>query len=122
MVECGRQPGDGIVTGAAIRSELSFMRIVLRMTRIAISRRAIEIVIDVATGASHADMCAGQLEARQIVIEGSRLPAAGGMTCSTIVSQLTVVGIVLRVAGVTSLRGSFKICDRAGAGVAGPTG
>jgi hypothetical protein len=95
------------MTGAAIRSELSFVRIVLGVTRIAISRRALENVIEMATGASHAGMCAGQLEARQIVIEGSRLPAAGGMTGPTIVPQLTVVGIVLSVTGLTCLRGSF---------------
>jgi hypothetical protein len=121
VIECGRQPGDGIVAGAAIRAELLFVRIILGVTRIAISWRALENVIDMATGASHAGMCAGQLEARQIVIEGGRLPAAGGMTRPTIVPQLTVVGIVLRVTGLTCLRGSFKIRDRAGPSVAGPT-
>jgi len=49
MVERGWQPAAGAVTGAAIRAELLFMSIILRMTGVTVTGRAFEDIIDMAT-------------------------------------------------------------------------
>ena len=48
-------------------------------------------------------MCAGKLEAYQVVIEGRRQPAIGVVTCPAIRAKLTIMGIILLMAGVTIL-------------------
>ena len=71
MVESGRDPAAGGMTGAAIAAKLIFVSIVFCMTGVAIAGSAFKYIIDMAAGAGHAGVFAGQLEACQVVVEGS---------------------------------------------------
>jgi hypothetical protein len=56
MVECGRAPTGSGVTGGTIRTQLTFMGIILGMTGIAIRRSVLEDEIVMTTGASYTAM------------------------------------------------------------------
>ena len=63
--------------------------------------RALEDIIDVALSASHADVYASQLKGGQVVIKRSRFPGRGRMACGAILSQRSIVMIIVLVAGKT---------------------
>jgi hypothetical protein len=55
------------------------------------------------------------------VVESSWKPAVGGVTCTTSISKLTFVSIILGVAGITVLGGCLQVGDAASAGMARTT-
>jgi uncharacterized membrane protein (Fun14 family) len=59
MIEIGRGPARGRMTGPAIRAILAVVFIILSVARITIRWRAFENVIGVALCALHADVRAG---------------------------------------------------------------
>ena len=122
MVEFGWQPAAGGMAGAAIAAELILVGIIFCVTGVAIAGSAFEDIVGMATGTRHAGVFAGQLEACQVVVEGSRLPAIGGVTGTTICTELTIVGIILLMTGVTILVRCFKVGNASCAGMAIPTG
>lgn len=71
-------------------------------------RCALEDAIDMAAFAIHVRVFAIQVEGKLGVIDTRVLPAVFGMTCSTVGSELTVVVIVLQVAGYAIFRGAFE--------------
>jgi hypothetical protein len=77
MIERGRLPTRGGVTGGAICSKLTLMEIVSGMARITIRGRAFELKIGVTLGTGDGCVLAGQLEDGTVVIEAGGLPAAG---------------------------------------------
>jgi hypothetical protein len=100
VIEIGRQPAGGGVTGGAVLTELAFVFIILLMAGIAIGWCALEDVVDMAILASHVDMLTIQLEGRQIVVEGGREPAVGGMARATIRTVTANVIIILLMTGI----------------------
>lgn len=77
MVKRRALPRSGSMTLGAIRAKLSVMFIVLLMAGIAVLRRTFEYAIDMTTYTSHANVRAGQLECRVVMVESRRFPRAG---------------------------------------------
>ena len=77
------------------------------MTGGTILRRAFEDAVDLATLTSHGRMLTIKVEGKQGVVNRCKFPAFGRVTGRAIVSELTVVMVILYVAGDTLLRGRF---------------
>ena len=96
------------MTGAAVRSELTVVMIVLFMAGITILRCALENAIHMATRASHINVRASQLEGRQIMIKGGRFPSTGVVTSAATCAKLSIVCIILFMARIAILRCTFE--------------
>jgi hypothetical protein len=59
MIEIGRGPARGRMTGSAIRAILAVVVIILGVTGITVGRGSLVNIIDVATGTSHLGVFAG---------------------------------------------------------------
>ena len=101
MVETRREPAGGCVTGRTVCAKLTGVLVVVSMTGITIGRRALENVVDMATGASHLDMFTSQLESQQIMVEIRRKPACGCVAGRAGRAELTVVDIFRSMTGKT---------------------
>jgi len=108
VVECDVLPAVCIMTSAAVRAKTSVVLIVLFMAGIAILRRTLEDVVHVTLGTGHIQVPACQLESCKIVVKFCRLPAIGRMTGSAIRAELTVVRVILFMAGIAILRSTFE--------------
>ncbi len=79
VIEGGRLPGCGGVTGSAVRSILAGVAVIGRVTCITSCGCAFEFHIFMASGAGNGCMLAGQLEDGAIVVEGAGLPTSSCM-------------------------------------------
>ena len=77
------------------------------MAGCAVHGRAFEDTIDMAVLASHARMLTVKVEGKQGVVNRCKFPAFGRMTGRAVVPELTVVMVILYVAGDTLLGGRF---------------
>jgi len=118
VIKGGRCPTSGIVAACAVCSQAAIVGIVNSMAREAIAGRASEGTFSVAIFASNSCMFAFQFEGCQIVIELSGGPAIGVVTGCAVCSQLTLVGIIISVAGSAINRCRLKVWDGAGQDVA----
>ncbi len=71
---------------------------------------ALEHTVRVAFCAGDIGMCAAQLKSRQVVIETGRPPGLGRMAGRAVLAKLTIVLIILLVAGITIGRCAFEGC------------
>lgn len=94
-------PGSRLMTGSAIRPETADMFVILFMAGIAIGRRALVYIIDVALLAFHFRMFAIQLERGEIVIELRGCPASCSMAGGAIRTEPALVRIVTAMTGIT---------------------
>lgn len=53
-------------------------------------------------------MSAGKLECGAVVVEGGRLPGIGSVTALAVAAKLTVMSVVVSVAGNTGAGGAFE--------------
>lgn len=102
MVKCGGSPSRSCVTDGAVRIESGnavirsgSLIICSRMTGIAIAIYSCVLSVDVAGSASHAEMCAGQREAGEIMIVSRIVPTRCLVTAGAIKAETRcgVVGI-----------------------------
>ncbi len=112
MVKDGRQPACRGMTQTAIPTKLTLMLVVLRVAGVAIGRRALEDIVDVAGFAGNLGVLAFQLEGGQRVVELSRDPAIGRMAHAAIHTEAAFMGVVLQMARKTILRRSLQVCNR----------
>src|SRR5512143_3147065 len=84
------------------------MSIVLRMAGVAIRWRILKYQIVMAAGASYAGMRSRQFEGGRRVIETGGRPSRRGVAGRTGGSQLALMDIILRVAGVAVRGGPFE--------------
>lgn len=108
VLEGGRLPGGGGVTGGAVRAGLASVRVFGFMAGVTIFRCADEDSIGVTVSTGDIDVRAGQREGRQVVIESGRLPGGSGVTSRAVRSILAAVMIVSRMTGVTSCGRTFE--------------
>ena len=104
------------MTFRAVRAELPEVNLRLGVARHTRTRRAPERIVDVTRLAIRCRMFAGQLEARQVVVEvtartdrnreRSNVPVVGRVTVYALGSELTHVGLRFRVARNACLRRS----------------
>lgn len=83
------------------------MRICITVTGGTVHGRAFEDTVDMAAFASHGRMLTVKVEGEQGVVNRCKFPAFGRVTCRTVVSELTVVMVILYVTGDTFLGGRF---------------
>jgi hypothetical protein len=102
VIKAGYQPTAGFVTCPTVCAELTIVMIFILMTSITTGRSAIEYIINMAGSTGHLNVFAGQFEGCQIVIECRWEPGTGRMASSAVCAELTIVMIVLRMAGVAS--------------------
>lgn len=110
---------------AAVRAKLTLVRVVLFMTGVAVCRRTLEYIVRMTLRGGDPGVSARQLEGRHVVIEFGGGPAHDGVASGAILTKLTVVRIVLLVAGEAILwrRGEVRQRERmVVALVAGNTG
>ena len=98
VVKAGGFPTTGLVTRAAILTELAVVGIILLVAGIAIFRCSLKYVIFVASITLHSDMFAFQLEGRKIMVKTGRLPAGRLMAGATFFSEFAFVRIVFQMA------------------------
>ena len=109
MIERNSIPILWRMTGCAVRTEAAVVFIVLTVTGIAISGRALEIVVLMAFRAVHASMFPFELEGGQVMIECSFFPAIGRVAGFTGRAKAQLVRVIRAVAGETFLRRGFEI-------------
>ena len=87
MIKRGRCPGSSSVTSITVLTKLAVMVIIRLMTGITGGRCALEDVINVTSGTGCTDMCASQLENRNVVVKRGRFPGRSGVAGCTILAQ-----------------------------------
>ncbi len=118
MVECGWKPDSGGVTHAAVSAELTVVVVILGVAGDAGRIDGAKDCIRVALCTIQTDMCTGQRELCKRVVECSRKPAIGGMAAAATRAKLSVVGVILYMAGRTILGGRLQVRDTSGTGMA----
>jgi hypothetical protein len=108
MVECSREPGSGGVAGAAIRTKLTIMRIILSVAGITIGGQVGEDSIEVTLGTGNLRVGTSQRELCLRMIEGSRKPGSSGVAHPAVRSELIFVSIILGVTRITVGRQTGK--------------
>ena len=94
------------------------MRIILRVTGTAVLRRAFEDTIDVTILAGHCRMFSIEMECEFGMVHLCILPAFGRVTRGAVASKLTVVMVILLMAGETCLGSVLQIRELTGADMA----
>lgn len=79
MVIIGQFPAGGGMTEGTIRSKLPIVRIIPLVTGIAVGRCSFIEIIYMAIRAGHLSMLIFQFKSRQVMVEGSLLPALSRM-------------------------------------------
>jgi hypothetical protein len=98
VIEYGRTPGVGGVAGSAVHAEPIEMNVRLSVTGDTLLRGVLKDIVYVALVARHLDVGAGELESGQVVVKGGLLPTIGHVAPGTVLSQPSVVKVVLLVA------------------------
>ena len=104
MVKRGRFPGRSRMAGGAVLTKSASM--IVAMTGCAIGRGTLKDVIDMALRAGCADVRAGQLEGRNVMVKRGRFPGRGGMTGGTVLAEGPIM--VILMAGCAIGRGALK--------------
>ena len=84
VVKRSRQPGVRCVAGSAIRPELPVVVIVFSVTGMAVLRRALKDVINMAGRAVHGRVLAQQLEGGQVMVESGLFPIVRDMAYTAV--------------------------------------
>jgi hypothetical protein len=101
-------PTGGIVTGPAVRSELSIVFVPGCMTGETIRRRAFENAVYMAGRAGGIFMQTHQRESCFVMVEGCVFPAGRSVAGRAVCTELPVMSIILFMAGDAIFRGPFK--------------
>lgn len=103
VIESGPRPRSCVVAQRAVGGEgcchvvgIGGALVILLVAGIAGCRRSYELIINVATGAGHGGVRAGQGEAGQVVVKAGRHPRRGGMAHLALLREAggRVIGIV----------------------------
>ncbi len=86
------------MTGSTLRSKLTLMRIILRVTGGTVLRRAFEDSIDMTILASHCCMFSIKMECEFGMVHLCILPTFGRVTRRAVGSELTVVMVIFLMA------------------------
>ena len=108
MIDIGRLPAGRGMARCAVGSKLPLVRIIIGMAGSTIHWRAFENTIDMATFAGNSRVLAIKLEGELRMIDIGRLPAGRGMARRTIGSKLTLVRIIIGMAGGAVHWGAFE--------------
>ena len=101
MIKVHIIPSAWVMAGTTIRAKLSIVVVIVCMTGITIRRRAFVNTIDMARAALDIGVSSRKREAGIVVIEGYIAPTTGGMTCSAVRTELSIVVVLVCVACIT---------------------
>ena len=118
VIERGRFPATGRMADRALITKRAIMRVIIGMAGGTVHGSAFEDTVDMTVLAGNRGMLPIQFECELGMIYLGQLPAIGGVACGTFGPKLTVVMVILQVAGDTRLRSCFQVGDRAGIDVA----
>lgn len=104
MVEGCPTPALRVMAGSTILTELAVMGVIGCMAGVTICRCSFESAVLVASQAGHILMLSCKHKPGVVMIEGYVFPATWNMTLTTVLSKLTTVRIVCRMAGITTFR------------------
>lgn len=90
-------PAVGTMTGGATRAEDIAVGILIHMAGGAVHGRPRQEAVLVAAGAGHVNVPAGQLEAREVVVELGGCPRVGCVAAGTVRPKTTAVRLVLEM-------------------------
>jgi len=99
MIKLDGFPCAGCMAGFALPAELSHVRI--HMAGGTVFGRSLEHIILMAACTRHTDVLPGEREARLAVIETHLHPICGSVAGSAICSQLSLMAVILGMAGNT---------------------
>jgi hypothetical protein len=108
VIEGRATPAVRRMASPTIRAELSVMGIFVCMTGVTGAGRPLVNAIYMAGFAFSIFMLSCQRETRVAVVEGCPTPTVRGMTCPTILTELSVMGIIRCMAGVTIRRRTLE--------------
>ncbi len=121
VIDRGGLPALRRVTGLALIAERACMRIIIRVAGCTVHGRAFINPIDVTALTGDRRMLTIQCERKLGVVNARGLPGIGSMARRTVRSELTVMEVVLLVAGVTFLRSGAQVGEAAVIDMAGRT-
>lgn len=101
-------PGSGLMTRTTICPKLTIVRVPGSMAGVTILRRAFIDSVPMAGSTWHTCMTAVQRESGVAMIEGYIAPAAGSMTGCTVLTELTVMPVIVCVTGIAVLRRTLE--------------
>lgn len=107
-IELSRRPCCRAMAGSAVCSKLTCMFSRLRMAANTFGRYACKLSIGMTTLTFHAGMTTRQREVRAVVIEIHIVPLEGVVACAAVRAKLTVVHIIVLMAGVAVGGSSLK--------------
>jgi hypothetical protein len=99
MIEVGGFPGTGDMALSAIVAKLALMGVIIFVAGTTVLGCAFIAAIDVAQCALHRNMRPGQREGELIVVNRDMLPVTGIVAGAAVLCELTVVFVILLVAG-----------------------
>lgn len=108
VVKHSWRPSIGAVAGSAACTECAGVRVILYMTGGAVHGRALEDTVHMAAFAIHIRMFSVERERKLGMIDTRVRPAVWRVAGSAIGPELTVMVIILQVAGNTILRSSLE--------------
>ena len=109
VIHIGGLPTFGRMTTSALVAKLAFVSVILGMAGGTILRRAFEDTVHMTILASHCRMFSIQMECEFGMIHLCILPAFGRVTGRAVGSKLTVVMVILLMAGEASLWSVLQI-------------
>ena len=98
MIEGGRTPTSGVVTGCALSTKAAVVRIILKVAGGTVRWRLLEVGVLVTIRACGAGMFAVQFEGKLRVIDPRGLPSIRSMTGGAIRPKLTGMHVILKMA------------------------
>lgn len=108
VIEAGALPAIRCMADLAILTEACLVSVVLGVAGEAVLRSALKHIVDVARLAIDLGMRAGERESSQAVVEICAFPPIRGMADLAVLTEATLVGIILGVAGEAVLRRALK--------------
>lgn len=109
MIKGGWLPGTYGMTGSTILSKFTSMLVILGVTGSTLLRGTLEDFIFMAIRAFRLGMFSEQFKIRQIMVKSGWLPGRSFMTGRAIRSKVTLMGVILQMAGITIRGKCFKI-------------
>ena len=109
MIYLGRFPAIRHVAGSALHAKCARVCVIFSVTRGAVHGRALEYAALMTTFAGNCSVFAIEVEGEGCVVHFGQIPAIRCVAGSTIRSILTVVFIILGMAGETILRGGLQV-------------
>ena len=90
------------MAGATVLAQRPIVAVITLVAGITIGGCALKDIVNVTFCAQGGDVHTSQFESRKIMVKRGRLPGRGGMTDTAVLPKLTIMMVILLMAGKTS--------------------